>query len=467
MRTLETGRIPVLSSLTRASGALLGWTTHSLAPRGNHMEKKHLNQSNITTAETTPEVVAATSSQGPAPSEQDLHPQSEALGTQEVLTHSQQEASTSGKASPTMDLDEGDSTAPPLLEREEELLMSPGSQKSTGTLDDATEQLSQLRMKRPNLTTAQRKEALMAKLKETGETFDPSKWKRGKRKKPQGSVVGEASGSMGGQRAEVRVTKRTRGSTVTPPSAERPSKKAKSGSPGSKEEQLPVNPGASSSGVSYRDISAIKMAIVPDTYPEATLSAEQGEVIEDAIMDEFQPLEDGSAPSFVGTYMEKGALIISCLNEITKKWLETLIPKLTPLGEHSLIKVGLRKDILRSTRIFFRAHPKLSKKTPERIIEMLDKQNPTLNVKEWKVLPARPDPKGYGFVCFLDEACFKAVKSINSRANLGLWQVTIVSTTLRLPFASSSSRRDLIWHLSKNHGCIEEELLAWEKRRVR
>ncbi|KAG8327605.1 hypothetical protein J6590_015639 [Homalodisca vitripennis] len=344
---------------------------------------------------TTQEVVMPTS----LPS-----PQQSALGTQEVPLHT--EAPIHGKA-----LSEEGSTsaeeAKSLQDIEDQLLNSPSTPMSTGTLDDATEQLGNLRMKRPNLTTAQRREALKAKILEKGEAFDPSKWRREKKKKknPERQEV-STPGPTAGTKAGEGWAKRPRGTLVTPPSAEGPAKKAR------RETQKPEahDPEASGSTpkATNREVAAIKMAIALEGYPEAKLSAEQGEAIEDAIMEEIQPLEDGSVPSFVGTYVEKGVLIASCINEHTKRWLEEVIQRIKPLGDDISLRVGLRKDILRSTRVFFRAHPKLLKKTPEKVLEMFKKQNPNLNVNEWKILPSKPDPKGYGFVCFLDEVCYKA-----------------------------------------------------------
>ncbi|KAG8255187.1 hypothetical protein J6590_098802, partial [Homalodisca vitripennis] len=286
-----------------------------------------------------------------------------------------------------------------LQDIEDQLLNSPSTPMSTVTLDDATEQLGNLRMKRPNLTTAQRREALKAKLLE--------KVEEGKKKKknPERQEV-STPGPTAGTKAGVGSAKRPRGTSVTPPSAEGPAKKAR------RENQKPEahDPEASGSTpkATYREVAAIKMAIALEGYPEAKLSAEQGEAIEDAILEEIQPLEDGSVPSFAGTYREKGVLIASCINEHTKRWLEEVIQRIKPLGDDISLRVGLRKDILRSTRVFFRAHLKLLKKTPEKVLEMFNKQNPNLNVNEWKILPSKPDPKGYGFVCFLDEVCYKA-----------------------------------------------------------
>ncbi|KAG8302841.1 hypothetical protein J6590_023184 [Homalodisca vitripennis] len=332
-------------------------------------------------------------------------PQQSALGTQEVPLHT--EAPTHGKALS----EEGSTSAEEvksLQDIEDQLLNSPSTPMSTGTLDDVKEQLGNLRMKRPNLTTAQRREALKAKLLEKGEAFDPSKWRRGKKKKknPERQEV-STPGPTAGTKAGEGSAKRPRGTLVTPPSAEGPAKKAR------RETQKPEahDPEASGSTpkATYREVAAIKMAIALEGYPEAKLSAEQGEAIEDAIMEEIQPLEDGSVPSFAGTYPEKGVLIASCINEHTKRWLEEVIQRIKPLGDDISLRVGLRKDILRSTRVFFRAHPKLLKKTPE-----------------------KPDPKGYGFVCFLDEVCYKAVKASNCRANLGLWQSRTMPRVLQI-----------------------------------
>ncbi|KAG8319887.1 hypothetical protein J6590_082031 [Homalodisca vitripennis] len=384
-----------LKQLTQACGALSGSTFHSLATRGNIMMKNKNKNQNQPTLETAPEAVsnlplpaevapeATSHTPSPGNTTQEVvmptslpSPQRSASGTEEVPMHT--EAPIHGKA-----LSEEGSTsaeeAKAFQDVEDQLLNNPSTPMSTGTLDDATEQLGNLRMKRPNLTTAQRREALKAKLLEKGEAFDPSKWRRGKKKK---NNLERLEAGEGPAKKARRVTQK--------PEAHDP------------------EASGSTSKATYREVAAIKMAIALEGYSEAKLSAEQGEAIEDTIMEEIQPLEDGSVPSFAGTYLEKGVLIASCINEHTKCWLEEVVLRIKPLGDDISLRVGLRKDILRSTRVFFRAHPKLLKKTPEKVLEMFKKQNPNLNVNEWKILPSKPNPKDYGFVCFLDEVCYKA-----------------------------------------------------------
>lgn len=65
------------------------------------------------------------------------------------------------------------------------------------------------------------------------------------------------------------------------------------------------------------------MAVFLDDYLESILGYKRGEDIEDM----FDLTEDGTFPSFLGIYMEKGALIIlSCLDDATKRRLETMLP---------------------------------------------------------------------------------------------------------------------------------------------
>lgn len=361
-------------------------------------------------------------------------------------THNPQVQQTGDRGTLDVQLDPGNSDVSkmeheeitsPLSEGEDDLLKSP---QSTGDVDVATEQLNKLRMKRRNPTTAERRAAVIARLEARGETFDPSKWRRGQKTRNKGKTGAghKATDSpTGSSEDRSGSAKRSRGDQATPPSSEGPAKRVKSAV--SIPQTTPKAGTSRQTNVSYRDMSVTKMAIVLQGFPTNKLSTEQGEAIEEAIIDGLRPMEDGSIPSFSGSYMEKGALILSCRTQATTKWLEALVPIIKPLGEETNLVVGPRKDLLKTTRIFFRTHPKLNKREPKAIVEMLDTLNPTFRVKEWNILTPHKDDKGYGFVCFLDEDCFRAVAASNFQANLGIWQVSIVVSTTR-DHASSASK---------------------------
>lgn len=346
---------------------------------------------------------------------------SDSAGTPEVLAlqatqHEAKKALSSG-ADYNM---EGDLAT--LSEVDEEALLDPATPGFSDSLKDATEQLEGLKVKPKNLTTAERRQALKAKLEARGIKWDPSKWKRGQgRKRPKA----EAPANSGGSSQTGNPLKRSRGDSATPPSAEKPVKKAR----GVGGQAHPASDNSiAGRGTSFRDtLAGVKIAIVPEAFPEVKLKAEQGEQVEEGLMDSFQPMEDGSYPSFLGTYIEKGALIVSCFNDATARWLVSIMEGFRPLGEELKLRAGPRKEILKATKVFFRAPPKL--KSPDRILDMLDKQNPTLKAKEWSVLQSRPDPKGHTFVFLVDDTCLAAIKAANGRAFVGLWQVALTIMT--------------------------------------
>lgn len=67
--------------------------------------------------------------------------------------------------------------------------------------------------------------------------------------------------------------------------------------------------------------------------PEAKLTGKQGKNIEDTLMDQFDLIEDEAFPSFLENYMENGALILVCLNDVTKRWLKKIIATFRELSE--------------------------------------------------------------------------------------------------------------------------------------
>ena len=82
---------------------------------------------------------------------------------------------------------------------------------------------------------------------------------------------------------------------------------------------------------SYREvITYFKMAIVPKEFPKEKFMEVQIEKLQEVVVEAFEILEDGNHPQFTGAYEERGAFILSCANQQTKLWVETIAPKLSP-----------------------------------------------------------------------------------------------------------------------------------------
>ena len=339
---------------------------------------------------------------------------SEPAAAEEVLGQSSLTEAVPGQASAVRCEDtpekekKGDSSG-----NEEQLLKSPETPGHSGLMDCAADQLDRLRLKPKRLSGAQRKKALKAKLEARGEAFDPRKWRPNKTPKSTKAAETPESGA-----------KRSRSDGSTPQASEAvPETKRFKVGMGKAEHPTP---GTSAKPKTYKDtLTTIKLAVVPQAYPEVKLTEEQKGLLQTALMGAMQPTKSGKFPKFVGSYMERGALILSCGDDDTGRWVEATVPTLAPWAEAKLV-VGRKKDILRVVKIVLKTPQELANMETKAVVDMLDKQNETFNVKDWKMISTKSEPSGHTLVFLVDEAEVTAIKAADRRAYLGLWRVGII-----------------------------------------
>ncbi len=214
-------------------------------------------------------------------------------------------------------------------------------------LDNAADQLDKLafkhrRGKKIKLTLEERREACRARLEAKGVKWDPELY--GKR--------------VPGQAESPRPAKRSEPDNNTPPSADTQRKRQRRAE--SSRETFSQGPGGSFRAA----LTTKKVAMVPVSFPEDKLSPEQGTELEGLIANSlisYTPPDGGVFPIFEGTYMESGALIVSCSNEYSRDWVIELASSLTLQGGLTL-KAGDKKEILRATKVLVRIPPNLMAK---------------------------------------------------------------------------------------------------------
>ena len=64
------------------------------------------------------------------------------------------------------------------------------------------------------------------------------------------------------------------------------------------------------------------MEVVPEEYPDNKFNEELAGKLQEAVVGAFEVNVEGNYPQFTGSYLERGALILSCANQQTKTWLE-------------------------------------------------------------------------------------------------------------------------------------------------
>lgn len=174
------------------------------------------------------------------------------------------------------------------------------------------------------------------------------------------------------------------------------------------------------SNTAFKDaLTAIKIAIVPQDFPETRLTEEQADEVQMALLNAIKPGPEGSGPSFNNCYFDKGAVILSCRSEGTKTWVQTEGPKLKTWQDAKL-KVGLAKDLLQTAKVIMLAPKNLRMKTPKEILQLVKTQNAGLKTDEWHVINHAKDENSVTMVLNIDELSLKSLTKSGMKACLGL-----------------------------------------------
>ncbi|PSN55857.1 hypothetical protein C0J52_02773 [Blattella germanica] len=153
----------------------------------------------------------------------------------------------------------------------------------------------------------------------------------------------------------------------------------------------------------YREsLTTYKMAVIPENVPTNNLLEEQIEKLQESVVEAFENLKDWNFPQFTISYEKRDALILSCANEATIKWVMGRVPELKP-WEGGKLTMGPRAKILRTTKVLFKT-PKMFAKTDPKIIKMIKDQNKNLSLGDWKIISSR-------YILLFPISCLKTTSS--------------------------------------------------------
>lgn len=184
-------------------------------------------------------------------------------------------------------------------------------------------------------------------------------------------------------------------------------------------EQKPGTKAATEDVNTYRQ----KMMITPE--PLRKYVDKEVEKIKEALLEALEPLEDGYFPQFYGVSYSKGALVMSCANEPTKRWLEKIIPELKP-WEGAKLRVKPKGEVAEGTKVQIKTPKLFAKSDPKKILQMLSTQNKTLDTSNWKNVSMTSDDSGQTLVYIVDNSSLDAIRALNGKVYLGLGNVEVV-----------------------------------------
>ncbi|XP_043064719.1 uncharacterized protein LOC122320591 [Drosophila ficusphila] len=144
----------------------------------------------------------------------------------------------------------------------------------------------------------------------------------------------------------------------------------------------------------------VRVAVLPEEYPQVHLSHEELSELEEAIMDDVVMSAWDTAVAFRAIHFRVGYLLIECLDQDSADWLRAFVPQLRtwkglPLGT----RVGEDIPAVFNVTVFC---PRSAERSNEELLMMFGRQN-KLKTDAWKVISRKNDGGGALLVIGIDQ----------------------------------------------------------------
>ncbi|GJQ70298.1 hypothetical protein Trydic_g22736 [Trypoxylus dichotomus] len=191
-----------------------------------------------------------------------------------------------------------------------------------------------------------------------------------------------------------------------------------------------IETGKSYSGV----LTDIRMAIMPENYPESAISQEQAELIRNCILQELDKLNvGGSEPKFSEVRHRAGMLRAVCVDAGTCSWLAGLVRNLAP-WDCAKLKLVREDDLPKPIKaLVWIPGPQM---VSDQILHRFKVQNQKLPMSSWRVVSTKADPKGQQMVVAMGESSWKATRSETkgqAEAQEGMGTIVAGPSNLSIP----------------------------------
>lgn len=170
--------------------------------------------------------------------------------------------------------------------------------------------------------------------------------------------------------------------------------------------------------------NSCEVGIVPINYPHSILDDQKLDALKDAITNEILKIpEGGPVIRFLGTSAENGWLKIVCADKMSYMWLAELVSRWERVG----VRLVEGDNMPMTDMALLSFYLKQDFRTPNEILNIIDKQNPGLNAHQWRLMNRESDGNGQRITVCVSENCYQALKRLNFTVFLGLGVVELHS----------------------------------------
>jgi hypothetical protein len=319
-------------------------------------------------------------------------------------------------------------------------------QPPTMAMQEVLEQVEKLKLKRVRLSGAQLRKLKREQAIAEGKEVIPRKRKprKSKHQKAGGGTAGQLPGSRndpsgGGTQSTVRQSDEERRKQGAMLADSLPGGSCSSGgedaagagkrlrsegsTPGQNNKKPRVQDPERKGMLHSEAVKAYKMAVVLSDFPGSKMTDEMAETTQNILVGEMLSFDkEGTAPQFSNCYLEKGALLVTCSNQETKKWLEEITPTLQ-IGDNVKLRVGSAKQILGVHKVSLWIPKPMNRVPAEQALRLLWTQNKGLRTSEWTVVNRKEESLGQTLVLFIDKSSLEVIRASGLRAHLGMTRV--------------------------------------------
>lgn len=182
-------------------------------------------------------------------------------------------------------------------------------------------------------------------------------------------------------------------------------------------------------------LKGVKVGLVPADHPEGNLAVEDMTELEKRLARLILGCEDNIVPTFNNVVFRPGFMVINCDNQATADWVKSKEEELQL--PHMRVQVRDEKNIP-GAAVATAYFPNSLEYTVDEIRTFIDKQNPSVNTAQWKVLKVGDTGKNCREIVFsLDHGSLAALQALENMVNYRLGKVKF--WTKKPPSAQSSA----------------------------
>lgn len=182
--------------------------------------------------------------------------------------------------------------------------------------------------------------------------------------------------------------------------------------------------------------SSYEVGIIPFDYPNSMFDDMKLDALKDAITNEIMKIPNGGPLiRFLGTTSQNGWLKVICADGLSYNWLGELVLRWERVGVRMVDSNNL--PMPNSAVLSFYLQQDF--RSPNEILNIIEKQNDSLNAHEWRILDRESDGNGQRITVGLNENCFQALQRRDFMVFFGLGVIELKSRSSDCQRGGSSS----------------------------